>query len=401
MHDLADRPNGVYSDAGRPSNVPVGTEEARTVAAAKGHGFIVMSAVIRRSLLAAVAVLVVCGSAVGVLAWAGLVRVGSEAPSAAPATATGEVASLGYVDGEHGVAALDSLRPARVEAVLVKENDTVAAGTVLVRLENRLARGRLEEARAALDIARLAVEQVQRRPEEHRLRLAQQNATLKAAQKRLAAARQRSNYRRKLFETNLEAPEPSAEAAAHVAELEALCQAELDRLNELKLVDPSLERKRTEVEVRVQEARVQQAEAELHELTLTAPQAGRILRILVRPGDLVGGPTHKPVVYFCPDGPRLVRVEVEQEFAGLLRPGQDAEIRDDAANEATWHGRVRRVADWFGPQRVVLDEPRPEREIRTVECVIEVQTGDAPLRIGQRVRVRIRVGPSSRERPSS
>jgi HlyD family secretion protein len=348
----------------------------------------------RASLL--VAVLVVAGSAVALLTWAAAFRSGAEPPPPAETADAPAVACLGCVDVEGGVAALDALRPGRVEAVHVKENERVAAGAVLVRLEDRLARERLAEARAALELARLALEQVRRRPQEHRLRLAQQVAAVKAAGQRLAAARQTYASRRSLVERKLEAPERLAEAQARVEELEALAEAEADRLDELTLHDPDQEVRRAEAELRLQGTRVGQAEAELKELTLTAPGPGTVLRILAGPGDLVGGPGHKPVIYFCPEGPRLVRVEVEQEFAGLIRPGQPAAVRDDSSEGASWQGKVRRVADWFGPHRVVLEEPRPEREVRTVECVIAID-GACPLRIGQRVRVRIGVGPAGPE----
>lgn len=299
------------------------------------------------------------------------------------------VACQGYVDVDGGVIALDSLRPGRVEAVLIKENESVVAAASLVRLEDRLYRERLAEARAALAVARLILEQAQRRPEEHRLRRAQQASTLEAARQRVVAAKKLLAQRRQLFDKKLESAEKVAEAEARVAELEALAQTEEDRLAELKLLDPSQDVHRASVEVQLQAARVQQAETELKELTLQAPAAGMVLRVQVAPGDLVGGPgARRPMIYFCPARPRLVRVELDQEFAGAVRSGLSATVQDDAEGAPAWRGRVRRVADWFGPHRVVLDEPRPERGVRTVECEIEVEDG-CPLRIGQRVRVRI------------
>jgi multidrug resistance efflux pump len=356
-----------------------------------------MVAGLRKIVVLVLVALLLAGAGVGLLVWAGSLLLASQEPATTRVPEVDEVACLGYVDAEHGVAALDSLRPARVEAVLVQENQHVAAGTVLVRLEDQLARSRLEEARAALEIAQLILEQARRRPEEHRLRLSQQTAALQAAQDRLTGAEQQCRYHRRLSDNQLQAQEFSAQAEALVAQLQALTQVERDRLNELKLQGPLQELQRAQAAVRLQLSRVQQAEAELKELSITAPRAGIVLRVLAGPGDLVGGPGHKAVLHFCPEGPRLVRVELEQDLAGRIRPGQPATIHDDSAAGVSWRGQVRRVADWYGPQRLVLHEPRSEREVRTVECVIEVEDGPCPLRIGQRVRVRIGVAPQTPE----
>src|SRR5262245_57711493 len=129
--------------------------------------------------------LFVAGSAVALLAWAGTFQPGTPVPAVAGIADGEEVACLGYVDVDEGVAALDALRAGRVEAVLVKEGERVAAGAVLVRLEDQLYRERRAEAQAAVELARVALEQARRRPLEHRLRLSQQGAVLKAAQERL------------------------------------------------------------------------------------------------------------------------------------------------------------------------------------------------------------------------
>lgn len=339
----------------------------------------------------AVFALAVAGGGVTFLAWPTWLSPDRPGPQAGGPGAPSQVACLGYVDMEHGVAALDCLHPGRVETVLVKENDRVSAGGGLVRLESQLAQRRLEEARAGLEVARVALEQVRCRPESHRLQLSQQTGSLKAAQQRLSAARQLYDLKRKHFEQQLEARERVAAAEAQVAELEALTQVEANRFLELNLQNPALEVQRAEANVCLRTVQVRLAETELEELTLKAPLAGTVLRILVGPGDIVGR-GGKPVLYFCPEGPRLVRVEVEQEFAGRIQPGQPALVLDDIAPGDSWRGSVRRVADWMGPQRMVLDDPGLEREARTFECLIEIEEGPRRLRIGQRVRVWIGVG---------
>jgi hypothetical protein len=94
-------------------------------------------------------------------------------------------------------------------------------------------------------------------------------------------------------------------------------------------------------------------------------------------------------VLFCPDEPRLVRAEVEQEFAGSVQAGQGAWVEDDSRSGSTWRGRVLRVSDWYSQRRVVMPEPQNFQDVRTVECLVSLEPGQPPLRIGQRVRVHI------------
>jgi hypothetical protein len=95
-------------------------------------------------------------------------------------------------------------------------------------------------------------------------------------------------------------------------------------------------------------------------------------------------------VVFCPDGQRIIRAEVEQEFARDVAVGQAAAVQDDTtADGPIWHGRVFRVSDWYTRRRSILQEPLQLNDVRTLECLVALDPGQQPLRIGQRVRVTI------------
>ena len=93
---------------------------------------------------------------------------------------------------------------------------------------------------------------------------------------------------------------------------------------------------------------------------------------------------------FCPGGRRIVRAEAEQEFARSLTIGQSASIRDDSSGEGSWTGHVIRISDWYTQRRVIMPEPLQYNDVRTLECIIEMDAGQPALRIGQRVRVTLR-----------
>src|SRR5207302_71228 len=96
----------------------------------------------------------------------------------------------------------------------------------------------------------------------------------------------------------------------------------------------------------------------------------------------------QPAVLFCPDTPRLVRAEIDQEFASLVAVGQSAVIEDDTQPGISWRGTVLRLSDWYTQRRSVVLDPLQFNDVRTIECLISLDGGQVP-RIGQRMRVRI------------
>jgi multidrug resistance efflux pump len=293
------------------------------------------------------------------------------------------------VDVESGVASLAVLQPGRVAGVLVKENDEVVGGTVLVKLEDTLASQRVAEAEAAVQAAQVQRDDARKSPQQYRLQVSRQEAASQAASLRLAAAQTLLIRTRKLRQSGQIGPEEAAAAEKQVQELEALETVEATRLAELKLIDPEAALRRAEADLSAAEARLGQAKQALAECFLKAPRAGKVLRIMVSPGDLVSGQPGKPMVLFCPNESRLIRAEVEQEFAGRLAVDQLVTAEDDAGQGGVWHGRILRIADWYTQRRTLTPEPGQFQDVRTVECLVLLETEQPPLRIGQRMRVTI------------
>jgi multidrug resistance efflux pump len=136
---------------------------------------------------------------------------------------------------------------------------------------------------------------------------------------------------------------------------------------------------------------LKEAQRAVEECLVVAPASGTVLRILVSPGDIVGSQPRQPAIQFCPDGPRVIRAEIPQEFARRVTVGQAVSAQDDTTEEAaTWTGRVARLSDWFTQRRAVVQEPLEKNDVRTLECLITLDPGQPPLRIGQRMRVTIK-----------
>jgi len=297
---------------------------------------------------------------------------------------------LGYIDLEHGVTSLAPLQLGRIDKVLVQETDVVKAGDVLLQLEDTPARHRVEEAEAALASARNLLAQSKQAAQTHQQRLGQQKAAVEAMRQRLAAARIQLSRKEELLQINSANAQDVASAAHLVKEIESLEKAEQSKLAELDLINPELEVRNARTQIAVMESRVKQARDALEECKLKAPRDGTVLRIMAGPGDMVGGPNRAAVILFAGDGPRLVRVEVEQEFARRVQVGRPARVEDDTDPSRVWSGKVLRVSDWYTQRRVILQEGPSLHDVRTVECLISLDPDQTAPRLGLRVQVTIR-----------
>jgi multidrug resistance efflux pump len=341
---------------------------------------------VRPAITLGLAVLVGSIAGVGWLVHPG-VRAGS-ASSAGSSPAAGEarVVCFGHVDVERGLTALYPVQPGRVQAVRVPEGASVHAGDVLLSLDRRLADGLVRQARAALADAEVRRNQAQRLLRRQPIREAEQQAVVEVAAARLRTAEAVLARRKELHNLAGSTKEEEA-AAAQCDEARAALRGEQQRLEEIRLDDPHDAVARAEADVQARQAQLDQALLGLEQCDVKAPADGTILRVLVRPGEVLGGQPRQPAVWFCPKGPRIVRAEVDQEFAYRVAVGDAAVLHDDSGDGRSWRGRVTRLSDWYTHRRSILQDPLQFNDVRTLECLIALEPGQPPLRIGQRVLV--------------
>jgi multidrug resistance efflux pump len=342
----------------------------------------------------AIGALILLGSLILMISVAGLGRFGSRsrAEDVSPGAQQAEnappwIVCFGHVDLEQGITSLYPAVMGRVVEVPVHETEGVHAGDVLLRLDDRLAQLRVREAEADLLAAKELLTQAEKLPDQHRAKMAQQRAAIEAVQHRLEGARYLLARKRELSELQHINRKEADAAGALVEEAEATLRAEQGKLRELEIVDPSSSAKRAQADVEAKEARLEQARRGVEECTLRAPADGTVLRVLVNPGEVLGPQPKQAALLFCPAGERIIRAEVEQEFAGRVAVGEAALIQDDTTTGPAWRGRVTRISDWYTQRRSILQEPFQFNDVRTLECLVALDPGQPPLRIGQRVRV--------------
>jgi multidrug resistance efflux pump len=162
----------------------------------------------------------------------------------------------------------------------------------------------------------------------------------------------------------------------------------------LQAVDPQVQVRVAEAGVKLAEVEVKKAQDAIDLCTVRAKIAGTVERVTIGPGYTMGIGTREPALWLIPAGPRIVRAEVEAEFAHRVGPdlkGKEVTIYDNTNPQLTYKGVVREVGGTFLPKRSSGEASLLGNDTRVLEAVVEVAdpapAGKPPLRVGQRVRV--------------
>jgi multidrug resistance efflux pump len=326
----------------------------------------------------------------------------SEDLSVSPPNLPGEarLVGFGHVDVEGGVIPLAPAAGGIITEISVREGERIDAGAVILKLQDGLANAGVALAESAVAQAKVKLDQARRAPERHAILLKEQQQAINVAQSRADSLERHERDVRSLEKRDLATGMETRNLRDRVIEARAALEAESLKLEELKLEEPQVVIRLAEAAVTQAVAQRTQAEEHLRLLTLKAPVAGTVLRLNVRTGQAIGPNLPMPALLLCPDTPRLVRCEFDQEFAGRIVPGMRAEIVADGEKPRIWKGKVRSIAGWIAPRRSVLDEPFQKNDVRTLETLVEFDAPAPSLRIGERLRVTL-LAPDESPRSSS
>ncbi len=348
----------------------------------------------RRRWLSLVCLLGVALLAVSMLGSGWMMHSNAGSPNASPVVPAGPAAALyciGTCDVPNGVSYPYPTAPGRVIEVKVREGQAVKAGDLLFRLDDRAQQNDVAAAANAVQLAGLGVTKAKNDQTELTKALAVQTQAIAVARANLDAAQFAAKRKRDAAKKGglVEAEADAADLLAKTAE--ATVKVEEAKLEALQARADNLTLAKTKADAEVVQAQLllDKAKLALDECAVKAPADGTVLRLSVQAGDLLSREPKTPALIFCPAGPRIVRAEVEQEWASRVQEGQIASIQDDTGNGSgpAWTGRVVHVGDWMAHRRSILPDPSQLHNVRTLECMIEIDPNQTPLRIGQRVRV--------------
>jgi len=349
------------------------------------------SSALRTLALVILGAVVLTASIVGVFHLANLGVRGNPEPSPAAAASDVEIAvGFGHADVEGGVISLHPLVQGRVVEVNVKEGDSVKKGAILLKIDDRQARAQVKEAEGAVAMARGLLDKALAARDIHKKGVEALEAAVKIAELDVTRAEIVFKEEERLKQQSQGSPLKYSVAKADFEKAQEAVQAKKKEVEALKARKQEIEAEIHQAQgvLEAREAALERARLAVEEHSLKAPVDGTILRLSVSVGDLMTAQPRQPAIQFCPNTPRIIRAEVEQEYASRVKVGQVVQVQDDARwNAQQWKGKVRSISDWYTQRRSQLHEPRQFNDVRTLECIIELEPGH-DLKIGQRVRVR-------------
>jgi HlyD family secretion protein len=281
--------------------------------------------------------------------------------------ATGRVRPLARVS-------LASLALGRIRAVPVREGDRVAAGQLLVKIDDveqaaalRQAQGRVAEAAARLEQVRGAAGR-------------QATEALRQAELRVAQATQDLGRVRQLAEAG-----SSSQQAADDAERGlALARSQHDAAAAQAASAGGADERLAAAALSQAEAARAVAASRLAETEIRAPTPGLVVSREVEPGDVVTA--GKTQLAMTSDGALELTAQVDEKNLALLRPGQPAQASADAFPGQVFEATVAWIAPAVDPARgtveVRLKVPAPPAVLRadmTVSVNVDVGRKDAAL----------------------
>lgn len=301
------------------------------------------------------------------------------------------------------------LQSGTVSLLHVKEGDDVKVDQPLYEFDATLQKQDVKRAEAAIATADTKVKEAREFVKQHTANIKLAENAAKAAERKVGLAKQYYDFIDSNLEKSYKADGKPPETWKELKKSSAdLLKANVDydaavhdkdlaeqRRDQLKDADPTVKVKEAEAAVEQAKAELAKAKIAVDLCVVKARTAGTIEQVSISPGTTLGISTRTPALWLIPAGPRVVRAEVEAEFAhrvGTDIVGKSVTIYDHSDPKLTYTGVVRRVPPVFLLKRANAENFLGS-DTRVIEAVIEVSdpspAGRPPLRVGQRVRVNL------------
>ena len=307
---------------------------------------------------------------------------------------SGEIIQLSVSSGAEGN---------RIDELLVKVGDEIERGQVIAVLDSRdrleaalnqskeqvrVAQANLDLVKAGAKIGEIRAQEaaIARIEAERSNDIMAQTATVSRIQAEVNNARVEYQRYAQLFKDGAisaserdskylalaTAKEQLAEAQANLnrtksAKQEQLAEAKatLNKIAEVRPVDVAV----AEAEVRQAQAAVKTAQAELDRAYIKSPQAGTVIKILTRPGEIVS--SDEGIARIGQIKEMYAVAEVYESDIGKVKVGQPATVTSSAI-EGKLTGTVEKIGLEIERQNVVNTDPTANIDARVVEVKIKL-----------------------------
>ncbi|MCT0233860.1 efflux RND transporter periplasmic adaptor subunit [Synechococcus sp. CS-1327] len=342
-----------------------------------------------------------------------------------PVAAARRVSALGRIEPEtkiRKVAVSSSLSGDRIEDILVEENTWVTRGTPLARLNSygtlkasydeanenvAVAQSKLAQVRAGAKQGEIRAQEFNVQSLERKLaaqKLAQDQAVNAARAKANEARVEQQRYdglyanggvsalERDRYRTRSETSAADLAKAIETRDgtlltLRSDIESARQTLEQIKEVRPE-DITTANNELRKAVAARDRARQEFEFATVRAPQNGRILKIIARPGDKV---SDQGILEMADTSRMVVTAEVYQTDMRMIGMGQGATITADGI-EGSLKGKVYQVIPQVQKQTIFAGEPGENQDQRVFEVKLNLQLNDSEQkRIGYASNLQVNV----------
>ena len=264
-----------------------------------------------------------------------------------------------------------------VTSVEVQDFQTVQQGQLLITIDDRIYRQKLDQAKAALHSAEAALANSAQSQASARGSVAQTRASIAGAESAVTKARADAQRVRTLFAGGwvAQAQVDVAQNALRAAEAQLAAARAAEGVAQTGVTSAVVGKGSLEAAVENAQAQVRLAQIDLDNTRITAPRAGRLGEVSVRVGQQVAVGTQLTALV-----PDVVWVTANMKETQMrdIRVGQPVEIAVDALGGETLKGKVERISPAAGSEFSVI---RPDNA-----------TGNF-TKVAQRIPVRISIDP--------
>ncbi len=275
-----------------------------------------------------------------------------------------QVAGIGLVEPMGQIAVLSAQLPGVVTSILKNEGDTVKAGNIILRMEDRDEQLALQKLQAQKNIQQANITSAQAKIDDTSARLTNKQTTLTDSRQLQGNG---AETRQNVDNLNTDVTSLTAQLQQNQSDL-ASAKAQLKVLN-------------TETE---------QARLNIEKKTIRAPQDGVILKILAIKNEYAS--QFSNMVNFAPAGPVMVRCEIDEMFAGCVSKGQAVDIRNIGFNKVIATGKVVLLAPSLSQKSMLSENPSDQQDRRVREIRIQLDNPDGLL-YNSRVECTIKLKP--------
>ncbi len=241
-----------------------------------------------------------------------------------------------------------------VAAVLVRDNQPVAAGQVLARIDDADFRTALDQAHAEVAAGEAGLANIRAQIEQQRLVIAEAHATVAADEAEQGFARQDFDRYRELFKTGFGTSLRAQQAEADIQEKTATLQRDQARqaAAEQQIDVLTSAEAKADADLRREQAVARQAQLNLGYTTVVAPIAGTVGNRSLRVGQYVQAGTQLMAV--VPLQAVYVVGNFKETQLTHVEKGQSVKITVDSFPGQVIHGRVDSLAPAAGQEFALL-----------------------------------------------